>query len=364
MKIVLEKKDFLDILLNASGNIVPRKSVIPVLTSVKLDVMKSSISITSSDNEISLIQNQKAKVEEWKENDGFLIDAGDISNLVRKLNDETLTFKFFKAYVLLVTASGEFKLPFINGKEFVKVQSIEKKDDFKINTAVFQNYINKALPFTVIDELRPAMECVHMVVKDKKVTIEAVDGVKCLRASDDTEIEKDLNISIPKKMASTYAKIFPHETTTVSINKNKISFSGDNFVLIGVLHEKKFPDISAMFNSKREFELEGERSEIQDCIERLSILHHGPAKLIKFSFGDKFQISMRDKEFGTEGKEIFLYDYEGEHMEIGLNANHLITCFKAYKGKKIKFHIQDPKTAIILSDENNAVRTLLAAMLI
>ncbi len=360
MKFLIETKELLTVLLNASGNIVPKKTILPALENVKLDILDKTISISSSDAEISLKEFIDVKITDPKKNGGYLINAATLSNLIRKFNDETLTFEFLSSAIKIVSASGEFKLPYLPGEDFPRFTPLEEKDPVEIETAILKNYITKALPFTVDDEFKPQFSSIHFVIKDKKVMIEAVDGIKILRAEDKTSIRKDLDILIPKNLASIYSKIFTEEKTKIFLTSKSIAFVGKNFYLYGRLSNSVFPKVETLFTIKREKSIEGNRKEIMDAIERLTILNHDPSKLIKFTFDKKLELSMRDKEYGTEGKEVFLYDYKKERTLVGLNGNHTLTCLKSFKGEKLTISFKDEKTAVVFSDENKAVQTLLA----
>lgn len=369
MKIRIERKALLSALMNAANNVVPGKSIIPILQLIKIDVLEGEIIITSSDSEVFLVEKIAAETikiftkEDPGYKQGYMVAASNITNLIKKIETETITIEFFEVYASILSEMGKFKLPLVDGKDFISIKEMKKANIISIETDIMQNYINKALPFTINDEFKPIFDCIHFIIKDKKIIIESMDGVKCLKAIDSTEIEADFDVAIPKKIASIYSKIFPEKTTTIKLDSNFIEFSCDKFAISGVLLHNKFPNTEEIFGRDRPNKIDLIKDEIIASIERLTVLYQIKNKFITFRLKEnELTLSMKDSDFGTEGRETFAYDYTDADLEISFSSKHLLIAIRAFRSEKLKLDLTETNGPVVFSDDVNAVKTLLAAI--
>lgn len=130
MKFTIKKELLLEALSKVS-KAISTKNLIPVLAGVKFELKKKKLTLTASDNDIT-IQTiiDSSNEEEFKiENEGSIIIQGKyILDIVRKLPDQFINIEVIdELKILIYTENSEFNLNGISESEYPNVGLEESK---------------------------------------------------------------------------------------------------------------------------------------------------------------------------------------------------------------------------------------------
>ena len=125
MKLTIKKDILLDA-LNKVSKAISTKNLIPVLAGIKFDLKKNKLTLTASDNDIT-IQTfiTAASDDEFKvEKEGSIIVQGKyMLDIVRKLPDKYINIEVFdELKILIYTENSEFRLNGISEEEYPKIR--------------------------------------------------------------------------------------------------------------------------------------------------------------------------------------------------------------------------------------------------
>lgn len=260
----------------------------------------------------------------------------------------------------MTVGKNTYNSPISDGKDYPIMPELKKegRQTVKYETRVFKNYILKCLPFVSTDEGRPALMGIHYKQADKLIEIEAVDSWRMLNARDITENEEKVEVTIPTKFATTYAKIYDGENTELMIDKRAIKLVGEGFILQGKLLEESFPDTASIFAFEPDHKIEIEKDKVLDGLKRLLIINKG-SKVTKWIFNENgLQIKAENKDYQMSGTEFFACPHKGEEQTIGLNTIYAITCIEAFRGEKVFVNFHNFSKPVTITDEVGAIKTL------
>ena len=136
MKIKIKKEKLLEV-LNKVSKAISTKNLIPVLAGIKIEVEKDKMTLTASDNDITIQSVIVSDNEDdFKiESDGSIIIQGKyILDIVRKLPDKYVNVEVIdELKILIYTDNSEFNLNGISESEYAEILNI-----IGINVMVFK----------------------------------------------------------------------------------------------------------------------------------------------------------------------------------------------------------------------------------
>lgn len=368
MKTLIETKKLLKLLQNAQGYIVPKKSTLPIISNVLLKVEEKKIIVLSTDLENHLVQTMDAECSDYVKNVGFAVDAKLLSGLLSKIALEAIMIEYQATSIKISSGDNTYQLPFLKGEEFPSFAQInkEKSTSFEIGSAVFKNYLMKALPFVGTDESRPVITSIHLVIKDKVVKLEATDAIKILQTSDTIETDIVADINIPASFAVIFNKIYEAETVIITADDKRIDASGENFELSCRLIEGRYPNTQPIFELARPLKVSFKKDDMLPAIERLMLFsnHLSTSLAITVNHENVF-IEAADNDFKLSGAEKIQANYsEHDPLKVGLSGKHLEICLRAFRADDLNLFIKNTTTAVLFEDSNKAVHVLLLPIMI
>ena len=124
MKFTIKKEILLDALVKVS-KAISTKNLIPVLAGIKFELKKKKLTLTASDNDITIQTTiESLNDEDFKiENEGSIIIQGKyILDIVRKLPDEYINVEVVdELKIFIYTDKSEFNLNGISESEYPNI---------------------------------------------------------------------------------------------------------------------------------------------------------------------------------------------------------------------------------------------------
>ena len=188
------KKDLLLENLNKVSKAISTKNLIPVLGGIKFDLTKDGLTLTASDNDITIktfipLNNEEMEINE----EGIVVIQGRyILDIVRKLPDEYINIEVLdETKILISTDNSEFNLNGISNNEYPKISLEESKDFILINNKLFKSIVNQTSFATSNDESRQILTGINFKINGNILECNSTDSYRLAR--------KVVNLSNPSK---------------------------------------------------------------------------------------------------------------------------------------------------------------------
>ena len=370
MKFIVSSSALLKQLSSING-VVSSNPVVPILENFLFEINNSTLTITASDLETSMITELPV---EARENGRIAAPAKILLETLKNLPDQPVTFTIDEeTYTIEISSSnGRYKLSGENATDFPRVPVVKGGNAIEIPSSVLARAINKTIFAVSTDELRPAMTGIFVQLRSDNVTFVATDGHRLLRYRRfDISTSQEASLIIPRKAFTLLKSTLPAEATTVRVefNSSNAFFSFDNIRMICRLIDERYPDYENVIPVQNPNKLVIDRADLLSSVRRISIYSNKTTHQIRLKLsGSELQVSAEDLDFSNEAVERLSCQYEGEDMEIGFNAKFLLEMLNNIDSEEISFELSTPNRAGLLmpveSEENENVLMLVMPVML
>ncbi|MFD2998789.1 DNA polymerase III subunit beta [Pontibacter toksunensis] len=370
MKFIVSSSALLKQLSSING-VVTNNPVVPILENFLFEINNSTLTITASDLETSMITELPV---EAKENGRIAAPAKILLETLKNLPDQPVTFTIDEeTYTIEISSSnGRYKLSGENATDFPRVPVVQGANAIDIPSNVLARAINKTIFAVSSDELRPAMTGIFVQLRHDNVTFVATDGHRLLRyRRTDVATTQEASLIIPRKAFTLLKSTLPSEAVAVRMefNQSNAFFSFDNIRMICRLIDERYPDYENVIPVQNPNKLVIDRQDLLSSVKRISIYSNKTTHQIRLKLnGSELQVSAEDLDFSNEANERLACQYEGEDMEIGFNAKFLMEMLNNLDSDEITFELSTPNRAgllmpIVNEDSENVLMLVMPVML-
>ncbi len=308
MKFVVSSMELLGH-LQAISRVISNKNTLPILDNFLFSLEGSTLEITASDLESTLITNLQL---ENAEGDGLIaVPARILTDTLKEFPDIPLTFSINLDSLMVVIQSenGKFTIMGQRGTEFPQVPQLkeEQKQSIDMDAEVLMSGINKTLFATADDELRPVMNGIFIELSPDDITFVASDAHKLVRYKrTDARAEKSASFILPKKPASLLKNILVKESNIVRLefDEKNASFTLTNYKIVCRLVEGNYPSYNSVIPMDNPYKMTIDRIEFYNTLKRVSIFSNQASNLVKLALtGNQLTISAQDIDFSISATE-------------------------------------------------------------
>ncbi len=350
MKFIVNSSYLLKQLSNING-VITTNPVVPILENFLFEIDKTSLTVTASDLQTSMITEITI---ESKEKGSIAVPARILLDTLKNLPDQPVTFSIDESTYSIEISSdnGRYKLAGENATDFPKVPSVSNDFSAAISSEVLSRAVNNTIFATSNDELRPAMTGVYVNLGEKNTTFVATDGHRLVRyRRTDIKSDNGNSIIIPRKALNLLKATLPSENTDVSIdfNMSNAFFKFGNIRMICRLIDERFPDYENVIPSLNPIKMTISRTDLLGSLKRISIYANKTTHQVRLKItGSELQVSAEDLDFSNEANERLSCEHEGEDIEIGFNAKFLIEMLTNLDTDQIKLNMSAPNKAGVI----------------
>ncbi|MEY8462835.1 DNA polymerase III subunit beta [Streptococcus merionis] len=332
--------------LNTTKRAISHKNAIPILSTVKIDVTQEGITLTGSNGQIS-IENFIASKEE---NAGLLItDTGSILleatffiNVVSSLPDVILDFKEIeKNQIVLTSGKSEITLKGKDAEQYPRLQDMQTENPLILETKVLKDVINETAFAASLQESRPILTGVHLVLSDNQfLKTVATDSHRLSQRKLSLEKKSDnFDVVIPSRSLREFSAVFTDDIETIEIffSNNQILFRSENISFYTRLLEGNYPDTDRLIPIDFNTVIIFDRDRLRSAMERARILsnatQNGTVKLEVAS--GLVSAHVNSPEVGQVHEELEVVNLSGEDLTISFNPTYLIDALKAMDSEQV-----------------------------
>jgi len=325
--------------INTVSKALPAKSVNPICEGILFNVKNNSITLTATDNSLTIQTVIQAEVEE---EGNVVLNGKFIAEIVRKMPDGII--KVSGNYNKGIEVTGNFSklnISAFDSEEYPALPTVDKNNFFTVQQNELKKMINQTLFATAQDESRPILTgCLFEITKDKMVVV-ALDGYRlALKNSYIEDIDTPISSIIPARALSEISKILADtdDLVKIYIQKSYCMTEIDETKIITRLIEGEFINYKPIIPQSLPNNAIMDRIDLLEAIDRAWLIVRENTRnnhiILRFE-NNKLIITSRS-DTGNAYEEVN-FTGDADKIEIGFNPRYFVECLKNIEDEFIKF---------------------------
>jgi DNA polymerase-3 subunit beta len=357
MKFSVNQQD-LQQALNYCQGVIEKRSTLPILSNILLDVKNSILTITATDLDLIFI-HQIENVEVIEEGSTTTVSS-TMYDIIRKLSaGKKINLSLTENRLKVESEKSLFNLNCMSAAEFPLTDENFNQNEFSIKSKHFLKLLNKCKFSVSNDETRHYLSGIffHQTqVEDKNfLTAAATDShrmsISKIKLENKVEFEP---IILPKKTIFQLCSLLENYDGDVKISniKSKIKFEINNSILISKLIDGKFPNYIQVIPKNNQKKLEIDLKLFLDSVDRVASVSLDKKDGVKFNMSkDLLKLSVNNTNSG-DGKESLNVKFDHD-LEISFNSRYLIDVASQLDGEKIEIFFNDTGSPALIKDPSD-----------
>ena len=231
MKFTIKKELLLDSLIKVS-KALSTKNLIPVLGGIKFELKKKKLTLTASDNDITIqavIENDNEDDFKIEREGSIIIQGKYILDIVRKLPDKYINIEVIdELKILIYSERSEFNLNGISESEYPNINLEESKKKIDIDAGTLKSIVNQTAFASSNEESKPVLTGINFNIVGDVLECNSTDSYRLARkiVKLNKVSEESYNIVIPSHNLSEFTKILNDDDENIELHifNNKILF--------------------------------------------------------------------------------------------------------------------------------------------
>ncbi len=359
MDFIIKRSEFLRPIARVQG-IVEKRTTMPILSNLLLNLHGDKIEITATDLEVSI--RDKAPLVSLKKEGSVTVNARKLFEIVKAFPDDELSVSCTEESKLTIMGSkSRFNVMGLPSSNFPEIPSLDGENLHAVKADTLKEMIDRTAFAVSTDETRYNINGFLLEKEDGKVRMVATDGHRLAVIEKDYELE--LNESntalLPRKGVMELRKLLEEdgdEDFSMGVaGKSLIVRKKDVSMNIRLL-EGEFPDYKRVIPEGNDKLICAQRAELSGSLKRVSILSEDRIKCVRFNFSDsKLVLTASSKEIGDATVEIDIERKAGgdEKLEIAFNAVYILDLLDSLDDEKVVFCLKDQLSPGIMRPEGS-----------
>lgn len=288
MQLTIDRKQ-LDGILTRAVTAVSNNPIIPSLSGVRLTLDQNNLTVTTSNEDISLVQTIPTQDDDHPltdvQPDDILLPARYLQKLIKKFTGDTVKFKSSDKPGTIYVSSGrsKFKLACQPGSAFPKLPEIEQSQHYQITNLSLQTIFKQDLISVTNGEARPILNGINFNLQPDQHQLRAVatDSHRLSRtttgvqALDDNHDEVNETIStVSLKALQKITDHYPDDQIIDLFHSTKIKqikFQVDNLTIYTRALDGQYPDTERLLPTNPKLSLTMDRRDFFQVMDRMSL---------------------------------------------------------------------------------------------
>lgn len=278
MKVKLSTKTFvkeLDKVNLAIDAMVP----LPALKSIKMTVDEDSITLLSSNTDITIQSVYESDDLEVIETGEVLVPALIFSNIIKKLNGENITVTMEGTVLTVKGKKSKYQVNTIRVDDYPNIDISNDGTAFDIDSKLLSSILGETSYAVSKSEIKPILTGVNLVYSkpNKRLITAATDGYRLAKIKTDiTSDGDDFNIIIPEKAVKKVLKIIKNldddKNFKMTVSLKKVSIQTGNILIIFRLVDGSYPDTNRLVPNSFNTMVEVDKGSLIESIKRVSLI--------------------------------------------------------------------------------------------
>lgn len=342
MKISAARGEILDA-LNVVNRGLSARSTLPILSSVLLSASGDSLTLYSTDLEVSIRHSVNVKVEEPGD---AVIPGRLLGDIIRSLPEAAVAIDAdSKDQATIQAEHASFTVKTLHAEDYPKFPEVAVDKNVKLPVSLVAEAVKQVSKSASRDETRPVLTGVLMVVEAGVLRMVATDSYRlAVREISLDEPIEEFEVVVPSKVVEEIPKLAgADEYIRLGIAENQIVIEAGRTTYISRRIEGKFPNYKQLVPSESATKATVERDEFASAVKRVSILaqQNVPLRVGVDPEEATMSLSATTQDVGG-AREALMIQSEGEPVEIAFNAGFLADGLAAAQAEMVSIDITTP----------------------
>ncbi|MBO5376254.1 MAG: DNA polymerase III subunit beta [Bacilli bacterium] len=341
------KRDLLLDNLNKVSKAISTKNLIPTLAGIKFDLTKEGLTLTASNNDITIqktiiINDENMNIDE----EGVIIIQGkDILDIVRIIPEEEINIEVIDESKVLIYTDDEkikYDLNVINKNDYPNVDLEKNENHVVINSEDLLNIVKETAFATSTDESRAVLTGISFKINGDILECSATDSYRLAKKELrlNKPVEEIYNIIIPGKNLVEFSRIIDEKKSDIKLHifNNKILFEQDNLLFQSRLISGNYPNTSKLIPEDSILKITANLSQLYNVIGQASILTTDKEKnIVSLSTnGDLLTVRSVANEKGKAEMKMTVKKDNNEDITIAFSAKYMMEALNALNTEEIE----------------------------
>jgi len=360
MKLTIERGALLKSLAHVQS-VVERRNTIPILSNVLLEAADSTLSLTATDMDLTIVERAAATVGG---RGATTVAAHTFYDIVRKLPEgaQVQLESVGDGQVALKAGRSRFVLATLPKEDFPAMGAGDMPHQFAIAAKELRNLIDRTRFAISTEETRYYLNGIYLhaaMAGDVKVLrAVATDGHRLARFEMPLPAgAADIpGIIVPRKAVGELRKLLDEadDRVEVALSDAKIRFAFSEVTLTSKLIDGTFPDYQRVIPTGNDKVMEVPKREFADAVDRVSTISSEKSRAVKLSLkAGSLTLSASSPESGSASEELEV-KYGGGGIEIGFNSRYLLDITQQIEGEGAQFALADAASPTLVRDVADA----------
>jgi DNA polymerase-3 subunit beta len=333
--------------LSILQGVVEHRTTIPILSSILTEAADDSVRMVATDLDMTIITQCPATVEGGGR---ITLESKVFQNLVRNLPEDEFTLRQDGDAVEIVSGRFRSRMSVADAAEYPTIPEVPAAGDYSLPLDLFQLMLDRVSFAITKDDPKFQLNGALVKLVPGEAEIAATDGhrlavVRAKAPDGDPPFEQQL---FPRKLLAEFAR-FSDERVNVSVGENHMGFSMGDRTLVSRIVELRFPQYERVIVRDNPGRARVDRKELLASLRRVSLMAHEKARGVRFKFDPSGELTL--VSIGYErgsAEETLSVSYQGEALEIALNAAYVIDVLQVLECPTIELQLKDSNTQTVL----------------
>jgi len=359
MKFSLNRELLLKPLLLVSGA-VERKSTLPILGNILLDISGQSLTLTATDLELEMVSS--TQIDNQGEDGKITIPARKLLDICKSLpEDSMLTFESNNEAIIISTGRSRYSLATLPAVDFPNIEEWKGDVEFQIFKSDLLRLIESTHFSMANQDVRYYLNGMSIETEGKEIRSVATDGHRlaiCKISSDELALPSR-QVIVPRKGILEIIRLLDpvEENVQVFLGSNHIRIIDSEFSFTSKLVDGRFPDYRRVLPRNGDKVLNTSKDNLRQLLSRASILSNDKFKGVRLNFApQELKITANNPE-QEQAEEVLEIDFPYDEVEIGFNVNYVLDVLNAIKEPEVKFTLADANSSVVIegAETNEAI---------
>lgn len=327
-----------------ANHFISHKTQLPILTGIALRASEGQLTLQATDLRMGYQTSVGAKVEEA----GECVVAGKvIGELLSSLSAGPLTLTLEKDILHIKQGSVKAKIPTFNVTDFPPFP-VSANQPIALPKETFLNLTNNVLYAASLDETRPILASMLMLVEDGSATFVCTDGYRLAVAKQEkVEGIADLKILLPAKAVNEVVHVLGRSNVSevrfdISSELSQAFFYvGDTIILVRLV-EGEFPPFTKVIPAGFAYETLIDRSEWINSLKTALVFARESSSIVTLKFEmNACKILSSGVNVGENETAIESSTECTEPRQISFNGKFLLDCLTHLTSSRVKLQMND-----------------------
>lgn len=332
---------------------ISTRSTLPILSGIYLDAHGDSLTLQTTDLELSIQYTVAALVEE----EGQAVVPGKlIESIVKNLPDAAVHVTERDGTATVTCDSAAYSIKTLEASDFPGFPQVDVQREISIPFPQFSSMVKRVARVCSRDESRAILTGVLIAVEGGRLRMVATDSYRLAitEAPAEGEAAEGFSAVVSGTFLSNIAALPRSEDEVkLAIAENQIVVSCQDIVFVNRRIEGNYPNYRQLLPDNHVARVAMDKDRLASALKRTSVLGQSSAP-VKFDIDIESQtvlLSAAAQDVGT-AQEVVPCEGEGQDVEIAFNCSYALDGLAAVETDRVFLEVQSSlKPGILRADE-------------